>query len=338
VETTFEPAPDDGGKVAVEFATGLVTPPLTRVGGEQGDTWAVGDSVGIFMVRNGANLGDIVGGVANYSYRTTVSGPVVADLTPVRDTIYYPPTGDVNFILYYPYEPALAGNDYMIDLDDQSSQELIDFMYVHDTNPYNRHTTGKVEVKLAHKLTKLVFIVRAAAGSTGPSLSGMTLGIGNVTTATSFNLSTGSLSDQGLGGSRVIEAKIHPMQGDSIIAEAIVLPVADLRAHKMVLRLRTLSHEYYADLPIVTGTTGIAGGSKYVYRVSLDVSSIDLSGVLVPWGDIDGGHIDFEDTLPPPPSPVAGLGGAWSPDDGDSPAGTGDLHLKDTGFLLAYTF
>jgi formylglycine-generating enzyme required for sulfatase activity len=304
VDTEIEPLHDEDAPVAVEFATGLLTPPSTRVGGENGDTWAQGDSVGVFMVRPGGSLESIVSNANNYHYRAAASGTGIVDLAPVNDTIYYPTTGDVNFILYYPYTSSLTGNDYRIDLGDQGDQGGLDFMYVHDTKPYNRHTAGKVEVKLEHKLTKLVFVIRSAAGSTGPSLSGMTLGVGNVMSQTTFNLSTGSLTDLGLGGSGVIQAKVNPMQGDSIVAEAIVLPVADLRAHKMVIHLKTFNQEYYADLPLVAGSQGIVGGNKYVYQVLMDISRVELSGTLVPWGDIDGGHIDFEDVLPPPPMPT----------------------------------
>ncbi|MDR1499452.1 MAG: SUMF1/EgtB/PvdO family nonheme iron enzyme [Tannerellaceae bacterium] len=297
--TVVEPVdPFNAGseQVAVEFATGLDVMPSTRAGGEGGNEWAAGDSVGVFMVKAGGNLSNIVGGARNYPYITASAGSTAVDLKPAGDTIYYPMSGSVNFILYHPYTSSLTGNNYNINVSEQSVQEKLDLMYVHDTNNYD-HTSGKVTLSLTHQLSKLVFIVRST-GSGAQALPGMTLSIGKVSDTTVFDLSAGHLADGGLGGQATINTKVNPIQGDSVRAEAIVLPVTD--ATKVTLLLNVGGKEYHAYLPAIAGDKTIKAGYKYTYHVSLDITNVEISGSLTPWNIVDGGSPGFIDTVPKP--------------------------------------
>jgi formylglycine-generating enzyme required for sulfatase activity len=301
VDTTMEPAPFDGEQVAVKFATSLdVTPPtLTRAGGENGNVWTAGDSVGVYMVKSGGNFNNIVNNARNYPYKTVSGGTGMIDLTPVKDTLYYPLAGKVNFIIYSPYT-ELTSSFYHIDLSNQGNQDSIDFMYTHDTNDYD-HTSGKVEVSLRHQLSKLVFIVRSS-GSGSAALSGMSMDIERVADSSSFSLSTGVLADGGAGGQATISAKVNPIQGDSVRAEAIVLPIADVT--KVTLLLNVGGKEYHAYLPAIAGNKTITAGNRYTYHVSLDITRVDITGSLTPWNIVDGGAVDFTDTIPNPVTPT----------------------------------
>lgn len=116
------PGTDDGTPVPVSLSASVQTNtptanaasalPHTRTTGG-GDSWAQGDNVGIFMLTAGGTLpGGIVGTGAdaadNREYGVT---PATGALAPVGGTpIYYPQSGNVDFIAYYPYAAATGTN------------------------------------------------------------------------------------------------------------------------------------------------------------------------------------------------------------------------------------
>lgn len=85
------------------------TSPATRTA-DGGNSWATGDEVGMFMVSPGTiNPVTVAGtGADNREYNVT---PVTGALTPDDGgVLYYPQSGTVDFIAYYPYTSA-AGTD-----------------------------------------------------------------------------------------------------------------------------------------------------------------------------------------------------------------------------------
>jgi hypothetical protein len=288
-------------KVPVLFTSGFEQTIVTRVGGETGSIWDVSDRVGVYMVEHGGTLGDIVDGAENKPYKAATGGSVKTDLLPDVDTIYYPAADQVNFILYYPYTTAISGYDYPVDLNDQSVQEALDLIYVHDQRPFDRYTKGRVELTFHHQLSKLVFLI---GGGSLPSLSGLTFDIGGVSSQTTFDLSTGLLADLGIGGAETLHAQVDAYVGDSVKAEAIVLPMADITATPVPLRIMLNGKEYTATLPLVAGFTGIEAGYKYVYTVSVSDGSLRLTGVATPWNTVHGEDIPFDEERPAPsPTP-----------------------------------
>jgi formylglycine-generating enzyme required for sulfatase activity len=290
-------------KVPVLFTSGFEQTIVTRVGGETGSIWDAADRVGVYMVEHGGALGDIVDGAENKPYKAATGGSIKTDLLPDTDTIYYPAADQVNFILYYPYTTAISGYNYPVDLNDQSVQEDIDLIYVHDQRPFDRYTKGRVELTFHHQLSKLVFLI---GGGSLPSLSGLTFDIGGVSSQTTFDLSTGLLADLGVGGNETLHALVDTYIGDSVKAEAIVLPMADITATPVPLRILLNGKEYAAILPPVAGFTGIEAGYKYVYIVSVSDGSLRLSGVATPWNTVRGGEIPFT-PVQPGPTPVPPL-------------------------------
>jgi formylglycine-generating enzyme required for sulfatase activity len=291
-------------KVPVLFTSGFEQTIVTRVGGESGSIWDAADRVGVYMVEHGGALGDIVDGAENKPYKAATGGSTKTDLLPDVDTIYYPAADQVNFILYYPYTTAISGYNYPVDLSDQSVQEDIDLIYVHDQRPFDRYTKGRVELTFHHQLSKLVFLI---GGGSLPSLSGLTFDIGGVSSQTTFDLSTGLLADLGVGGNETLHALVDTYIGDSVKAEAIVLPMADITATPVPLLITLNGKEYTAILPPVAGFTGIEAGYKYVYTVSVSDGSLRLSGVATPWNTVRGGDIPFDEEPGPMPAPVPPL-------------------------------
>jgi formylglycine-generating enzyme required for sulfatase activity len=286
-------------RVPVLFSSGFGTTVTTRVGGETGCTWSASDMVGVYMIESGANSINVVGNAANKCYRAATGGSTKTDLLPHPDTIYYP-EHPVCFILYHPYTTALNGYAFPVDLSDQSAQEALDLIYVHDQTPCDKYK-GKVEVTFHHQLSKLVFLIGGRGQS---SLSGLTFDIGGVASQTTFNLSTGTLADPGTGGTETLNAQVSAYIGDSVRAEAIVLPMADITATPVPLSITLNGKEYTATLPPVDGFSGIEAGYRYIYIVSLDDGSLRLTGVATPWNTVRGGDIPVDEEKPAPsPAP-----------------------------------
>ncbi|MDR1879330.1 MAG: SUMF1/EgtB/PvdO family nonheme iron enzyme, partial [Tannerellaceae bacterium] len=87
-------------------------------------------------------------------------------------------------------------------------------------------------------------------------------------------------------------------------AEAIVLPMTDITATPVPLRIMLNGKEYAATLPPVAGFTGIEAGYRYVYTVSVSDGSAGLSGVATPWNTEHGDDIPFDEEKPgPTPAP-----------------------------------
>jgi hypothetical protein len=292
--------PDAGrGKVPVVFASDFKVALDTKVGGEKGDIWGEADTVGVYMVLDGGSLSQVVDGAANVPYRAFAGvGQGNSDLLPATaDTIYYPLSGKVNFILYYPYSCGLNGDAYPVNLRNQSNQEPLDLMYVCHRAACDK-TAGKVDIVFVHQLTKLVF--RISGGEGIPPLSGMTLDLEGVALQTTFDLSDGILADPGRGGTDTVRTLVRAVGYDAMEAEAIVLPVNDLVATPITLRIRVGEKRYSALLPPTLNKWGIEGGNRYVYTVFLRKDGLTLSGELIPWTVVDAGDFGLANPDNPP--------------------------------------
>jgi formylglycine-generating enzyme required for sulfatase activity len=129
----------------------------------------------------------------------------------------------------------------------------------------------------------------------------LTFEIEGIATQTTFDLSTGQLADAGTGGIGGVLAPITPLTNDSVKAEAIVLPVKDINASKISLRIKIRGKDYAATLPPASGSTAIEAGKRYTYTILLDLNVITISGTLDPWDNVEGDPPSFNEVPSPPP-------------------------------------
>lgn len=140
----------------------------TAIGSDGKTVWAPGDAVGVFMFNAGSTMPDgIVSQADNIQY--TIN-PTTGTLTPAQTPIYYPMSGAVDFIAYYPYGENEAGGvtedyTYEISLTDQTKPASIDLLYA--KTPNRSKSNPQVSLNFSHVMSKVVFDITLGDGMDG---------------------------------------------------------------------------------------------------------------------------------------------------------------------------
>jgi hypothetical protein len=287
--------------MAVKFSTSI---PKTRV---YGNTWEPNDQIGVWMLTTGttdwddsktAPLG------SNMLYGHSSDEPaekVVFTGIGEENTLVWPEKGNVDFVAYYPYFSGLESSLYPIDISDQDPQKAIDLMYSDNAANLNI-SSGNPELSFSHKLTKLVFNVDDAGGT---SLEGMTATFTGLPTTAEFDLSTGEMvadSESDVEPLYALLVSTFNADGDesavneTAIVEAIVLPGSGL---DYTLTFTLSNGEKAVFTPQETSVTYEAG-KRYIYNISFkpvaeDVEFAEATGELksiVNWNDVGSENDD----------------------------------------------
>ena len=187
--------PGEGDQVAVNFTAGIdgtavsgsAAAPKTRTT-SGGDEWVGTDQVGIFMLTTGGTLpGGISSGADNIKHNATpgapTSGATFAPAT-AAETLYYPKSGNVDFIAYYPYGAASAGSTtagtvnstdytYNISVSNQSNPAAIDILYSNNAVNIARSKTLPVNLDFEHVMSKITLNLTHGDGLTAGDISGL---------------------------------------------------------------------------------------------------------------------------------------------------------------------
>lgn len=191
--------------------------------------WEQDDEVGVFMVNAGAAF-EAAGANANKKYLASTDNKI----EPAEgEGLYYPQNGNVDFYAYYPYQSALSGGVYKVNVENQTSLGAIDLIYAKKANVENG--TASVPLVFDHKLTKLTFNIEKDA--TIDKLDGIKVKLSGLNTTADFNLATGELS--GAATPKDIEMSVSTT-GDK--AAAIVLP-GSISGAKAMFTLGTMTFE-----------------------------------------------------------------------------------------------
>jgi hypothetical protein len=273
-----EPAANDP-RVAVQFAsTGLDAAP-TRINGTE---WEGGELIGIYMVEHGTNT--IVQYVDNFMYKATTAGPVTT-FSPEGPTIYYPVTTPekVDFCAYCPRTVSTT-SAYPVSVQNQTSQDNIDLLWVRAGAGYDKTRVDPVELAFTHQLAKLNLTVVAGEGVT--SLAGLAVSIEGMYTSASFDL----IGTNGITGESNV-APITPHDAGNNTYEAILLPVDPLEATHLITF--TIGTDVYTWN--LSGTGGISSsklesGKKYDYTVTLNKHALNITGTINDWTPGDSGE------------------------------------------------
>ena len=264
---------DDSTPVAVQFSAGIEAVPKAQTYAS-GTSWSPGDAIGIFMVENGTF--DISLGAENKEYTTTGDG----NFTEVAGGIYYPLSGNVGFIAYYPWQTGMDLTDpYEVDVIDQSNPEAIDLLWAMENNGGSGYNSGIIALKFSHMLTRIVLNATPGDGLTAADLAGMTVKICGLKTKADFRLAEGTL------GTPSDVADIEPQ----LVAgkyEAIIVPQL-VGAHVMEVKfILANSDEFVWDVPVTT----FAAGKEYTYTITLKRSGeVSFTGTINPWIPEAGG-------------------------------------------------
>ena len=263
-------AVDNNEPVAVQFASGIADV-QTRV---DETTWAAGDAAGIYMIgaAGGLTATNIREGADNRQY--TASAGTTANFSPVSgdaNRIYYPVSGNVKFVAYYPYG-TVTDFKRSFSVASQSSLSAIDIMYAPAGTTYSK-TSGTVNLPFEHKLVKLVFNITNGAGVTEAVSNGITVGILGQQTAGELDLTDGSVSKSGAPATITITAT------GTATVEAIVLPSTNMSGMSFTFT-NDASETFAGSIP---PNTSWVGGNKYTYTVTLQKSEAVITGTISPW-------------------------------------------------------
>lgn len=154
---------------------------------QTGDTWLTSDQIGVFMLSaEGAFPDGILSANKNNADNIRYSAmpddndasKTLFKVVNTSNTIYYPESGKVDIISYYPHgtKGTNAGQintsyAYRIDITDQSTPSTIDVMYAKQTNI--APSEAGVDLKFEHKLSKITFNINAGNGLTTEEISNL---------------------------------------------------------------------------------------------------------------------------------------------------------------------
>ena len=245
-----------------------------------GSAWDAGDAIGVFM-KTGIGLSSIIGRADNQKHITaTTSGAEFLPADPIANAIYYPTSGSVDFIAYYPYVDNLANYTYKVDVTNQSIQENIDLLYSNDAT--SKSSGDQVVLGFNHQLTKVVFNLTGVDSSV--DLTDVVVSIDGMPVKGDFELGAVTLTVTGSLATISMKTTVDPSNVSEGYAEGIVIPT--------VAATRNFSFTFKDNGTTVTYTWNASNepfdrGKKNIYNVQLGGSqkvSISPSSTIVDWG------------------------------------------------------
>ena len=254
-----------------------------------GSSWDVGDAIGVFM-KTGTGLTNIIGGADNQKHTTeTALGTQFLPADAIANAIYYPTSGAVDFIAYYPYVDNLTNYTYKVDVTNQSVQENIDFLYSNDAT--GKSSGDQVVLGFNHELTKVVFNLTSI--DLDVDLTGIAIAIDGMSVMGDFDLGAGTLVVTGLPASISMKAAVDPSNTLKAYAEGIVIPT--------VKAPRNFSFTFKDKGTTVTYTWNASNeafnkGKKNVYNVQLGGIQevlVTPSSTIEDWGPGSSENIDL---------------------------------------------
>lgn len=243
-----------GADDAITFQTSINDQAKTRA---SGTVWDAEDAIGVYMVQAGeTSLASVI--ETNKKYVTAAGNGTFSNAPGYE--LYYPESGSVDFIAYYPYESTIGTNYlYSVALADQSAPADIDLMYARTNGAYSKSSAAPT-LTFDHKLSKLVFNV---TDTDGVSLDGITASIIGLYTGGTFNLSTAVFAN--IEGSNEIPFALRTVSatGASATIEAIVLP------NPSATYEITLSVPGSEPMPYTISAANYESGKFYTYPVNV---------------------------------------------------------------------
>ncbi|WP_342648609.1 fimbrillin family protein [Mucilaginibacter sp. CSA2-8R] len=248
------------------------------------DKWDANDAIGVFM-KTGTGLSNAL--ASNKKY-ITVAGDGEFKASATDQSIFYPESGTVDFVAYYPYQQTLSGTSYSVNVANQTNQAAIDLMYA-TANSLTKNSTA-AQLAFTHQLSKIEITVKNGNGV--PSLTGLSTTLVGLKNNATFDLAYGTLSGQSQIAN--IQAK-NSVNNGATLAEAIVIPTTDETGIKAVFTIG--SKTYTLTLP---ATTKFEAGKKYAYEVELRGDAGDsgvavaLKASILNWTDVPSGSYSLD--------------------------------------------
>ena len=282
---------NDGRRVPLQVTGYIADTPLgiTRAAGS---AWDAADQIGLYAVQS--NTTTPIEGGSNVGYVLTGSpGPTngidYKVFTSISTSISMPSEGNIDVYGYYPYNAETTDPTALaVNLNIQTEQKSVDLMTtdkedhtIHgdNTSPSINKVTPSCQLLFHHRLTKLVFNLKAGEDFSSSDIEGATsLTIGSQKTTATYNIYTDELTCVGESNQTITAAVGSTKSGYEKTFEAIVLPndadnnpaidckvtiVVDGRSYSFTI-IRTGE-----ESNIKVKTVSFFAGYKYEYNVTV---------------------------------------------------------------------
>lgn len=248
--------------------------------------WTAGDRVGIFMLNAGAATIDVAGiamGADNKTYIATAGTQATLAPADASQKIYYPNSGQVDFIAYYPHSASLgAGYTYNVDVADQSDPSAIDLLWAKTTGKSKSDTP--VALQFSHKMGKVRINVINADNLDAEEYAGITAKITGMPARGAFSLSDGLTWSDVAGVADITPLEVTAPAGYQASFDAIVVPhdPAAFTGRKVRFAVPALGN-YVWDIP---ADLRISGGQQATFNLKVGAMGVELVEMTVgAWTD-----------------------------------------------------
>lgn len=254
-----------GNRTSVHFTSEIGGEVQKRV---TGTNWSPNDQIGVFMKRAGSALSSssIIDGADNKVYATSGNGY----FTPINDgqAIYYPESGTVDFISYYPHQANLVDYKYKIDITDQSSQEDLDLLYSNNLTGISNN--NRIPLAYTRQMAKIELNITTGAGVT--SLDGLSIVISGLKTKADFNLANAVITVDDASGAD-ISPNIMTITQTSAKGQTVVIPDNGGAGRTISFTLPSIG-TFKWEIP---SSLKLEKGKRYKYDVVLKNGSVTPS-------------------------------------------------------------
>ncbi|WP_158712748.1 fimbrillin family protein [Parabacteroides pacaensis] len=252
-------------------------------------TWDAGDAIGIYMTDAGTVT--VAEGAANRKYVTAQGDE--AFKAAESQTIYFPINGDkVDFLAYYPFEPALTDGALTIDVSNQTAPQAIDLMTAWTVSTAEKPLDKEhyeVSLNFTHRLTKLCLTIAAGNGISLRDLEGLKVEITNQRTEGSY----APLSEVFGVASEPIKTVVLRTAADGTAADAILIPTTEAGGINPIVAGRQLVFTLAGTGEIfrwpVPDDKAFNQGDKNIYDITINRTGLDVTATIKDWNEGNGG-------------------------------------------------
>lgn len=290
---TKDDAANVTGNKEVCFTSGIgnvaVATPQSRAAG---NAWSPKDHIGIYMVQH--NSTTIAEGAENKDYITNDGD---GDFTPFGvSPIYYPVSGKVEFIGYYPYKEGYQLDTpiiYTIGTPQTTeTQATFDLMWAKADNGrvgYDKNYIGGIALPFNHLLSKLTMNCKIDASVGGVWSDDATVTLKGTNREGELNLTSGSLATKSNPGNITSRKLSSTPDGFLAAYDAIIMPGSYNRG--------TVTVDFTVGGKTYTwkvGTVTFEPGKDHVYEVTLTRADVQARGNIKDWEPEYGGKVNAE--------------------------------------------
>lgn len=274
------------GPVEARITAGVSTPE-TRA---NGSNWEQ-DAIGV-RVTSTSDMADLY---KNVKYTTTANNTSTATFTPEGEGIFFQDASEtVTFAAYAPYQESAANNllpgtggvieGSTEEQPDREKQKAFDYIFASGATASRTNPT--VEFKFAHKMTRLIIVVKTSAdhGFTAEEVKNGTYSLSGLNHSGQFNITTGTAeakeestvtNDWSLTGNSLKNEEDEQVTFTSILYPQTLTSPLTFKA--------VIDGQTYTNSAI---NPGLTAGQSYTVTITAKKTGLVISGCTVNgWGD-----------------------------------------------------